>query len=159
MRRIKPMTNAELFEQMYELQDYEVLWSHGFPLKLTQQDAAFYTSGGHGLVCTIRKDGFEVDIYCDGEMRARLLLDENRYETVTQGDEFEAYGVKTDADLTAMVEEFGMNPWFDLYVYGEHLDAVEHEIGDAINSAKSWLDDTIHNAAQIENGVLDFPAV
>ena len=160
MRRVKPMTNAELFEQMYGLDEYTVEWTAGFPLALTQQDAAFYCNGGgSSLVCTVKKNGFQVDIYCDGEMRARVLADENRYETVRRGDEFEAYGVKTDADLSRLVEEFGMNPWFDLYVYGEHLDAVEHEIADAINAAKAWLDDCCENANQIENGVLDLPVL
>jgi hypothetical protein len=156
MRRVKPMTNAELFKQMYGLDDYTVEWTAGFPLALTQQDAAFYCDGSaSSLVCTVKKNGFQVDIYCDGEMRARL----NRIETVRRGDEFEAYGVKTDADLSRLVEDFVMNPWFDLYVYGEHLDAVEHEIADAIKAAKAWLDDCCENANQIENGVLDLPAL
>ena len=156
MRRVKPMTNAELFEQVYGLDDYTVEWTAGFPLALTQQDAAFYCDGSaSSLVCTVKKNGFQVDIYCDGEMRARL----NRIETVRRGDEFEAYGVKTDADLSRLVEDFVMNPWFDLYVYGEHLDAVEHEIADAIKAAKAWLDDCCENANQIENGVLDLPAL
>ena len=94
------MTNAELFEQMYGLDDYTVEWTAGFPLALTQQDAAFYCDGSaSSLVCTVKKNGFQVDIYCDGEMRARL----NRIETVRRGDEFEAYGVKTDADLSRLV--------------------------------------------------------
>lgn len=132
------------------LDGYEIEWAEGLPLGYNQKEAAFYCTGSSGWIATLRRDGFEVDIYCDGEMTARVLVDENRYETLTTGPELIDHGVKTDEDLQTMVEEWGMNPWFDLYVHGEHLDAVTHDIGEAIDEAKQFLDAEATNAKNIE---------
>lgn len=132
------------------LDGYDVEWAEGLPLDYDQKDAAFYCTGSSSWIGTLRKDGFEVDIYCDGEMRARVLVDENRYETLTTGPELIDHGVKNDLDLSTMVEEWGMNPWFDLYCQGEHLDAVTHEITDAVDEAKKFLDAEVQNAKAIE---------
>jgi hypothetical protein len=54
-----------------------------------------------------------------------------------------------------------MNPWFDMYVNGEHLDNIHHDILEAIEAAKAWLDEEIENAKQIEDAgveMLDLPA-
>jgi hypothetical protein len=132
------------------LDGYDVEWAEGLPLDYDQKDAAFYCTGSSSWIGTLRKDGFEVDIYCDGEMRARVLVDENRYETLSSGPELIDHGVKNDLDLSTMVVEWGMNPWFDLYCQGVHLDAVTHEITDAVASAKAYLEETIVNANNIE---------
>ena len=137
------------------LDGFDVEWAEGLPLGYNQKDAALYCTGSSSWIATLRKNGFEVDVYCDGEMSARVLVDENRYETLHTGPELIDHGVKTDEDLQTMVEEWGMNPWFDLYVNGEHLDVVTHDISDAVQAAKSYLDETIVNANQIENGVFD----
>jgi hypothetical protein len=47
-----------------------------------------------------------------------------------------------------------MNPWFDMYVRGEHLDNVHHEIGEALQAAKAWLEEEVANAKMIEDGVI-----
>jgi hypothetical protein len=43
-----------------------------------------------------------------------------------------------------------MNSWFDLYIKGEHLDAVCHEIEDAIDAAIGVLQEEVANAKAIE---------
>lgn len=148
MRRIRPIP-------VFGLDGYDVEWATGFPLPFDQTDAAFYKNPSSSWVCTLKKDGFEVDVYCDGDLRARILEDENRYGEARCGEQLiEEYGVKNDNDLTNMVEEWVNNPWFDLYVRGEHLDEVSHDIGDAVVSAKAYLEETIANARQIEEGIL-----
>lgn len=149
MKPIKP--------DRFQLDGYEVTWRKDLPLIYNQKDAAFYKiDSNHSWVCTVVGKGFEVDVYCDGDMRADVLVDKNRYETVRTGDELIENGVKNDDDLQKMVD-WGMNPWFDLYVHGEHLgesygrDAVQHEIADAIDSAKMFIDQEAHNAETIEN--------
>lgn len=137
------------------LDGFDVEWATGFPLAYNQRDAAFYKNPSSSWVCTLRKNGFEVDVYCEGDMRAVVLADENRFAEATCGEELiEEYGVKNDEDLQ-LIHEWVANPWFDLYVDGEHLDEVTHDIGDAVTAAKTYLDETIVNAHQIENGVFD----
>ena len=132
------------------LDEYTVDWATGFPLAYDQTDAAFYKNPSSSWVCTLKKDGFEVDIYCDGDMRAVVLADENRFAEATSGEELiEEYGVKNDDDLK-LIHEWVNNPWFDLYVRGEHLDEVSHDIREAIASAKAYLEETIDNANIIE---------
>lgn len=154
MRRVSPTPLAELFEQMYGLDDYKVEWATGLPLPITQQDAAFYKDPSGSWVCTVSKDGFVVDIYCDGEMSVRGK-NEARY---SYGSELIAAGY-TDATISGEELDWSLNPWFDLYVRGEHLDAVSHDIVEALNSAKVWLEEEIANAHQIEEGLLDLPAL
>lgn len=137
----------------FGLDGFDVEWAEGLPLDYNQKDAAFYKTTSSSWIATLKKNGFEVDIYCEGELRAEVLADENRYETATTGPELIDYGVKNDDDLQHV--EWVHNPWFDLYVDGEHLDDVTHEITDAVNAAKAYLDETIVNANQIENGVFD----
>lgn len=142
MRRVRPIL-------ILGLDGYDVEWAEGLPLDYDQKDAAFYCTGSSSWIATVKRNGFQVDVYCDGEMRARVLVDENRYETLRTGAELIDHGVKKDSDLE-LVEEWGMNPWFDLYCQGEHLDAVTHEITDAIDMAKGFLDAEVENAKNIE---------
>ena len=144
MKRIRPML-------ILGLDGYDVEWAEGFPLGYDQTDAAFYRNPSSSWVCTLSRDGFEVDIYCDGDMRAVVLADENRFAEATCGEELiEEYGVKTDDDLK-MVQEWVNNPWFDLYVQGEHLDSVTHDIREAVACAKEYLEKTIINVRLIED--------
>ena len=144
MRRVRPML-------ILGLDGYDVEWAKGFPLGYDQTDAAFYKNPSSSWVCTLSRDGFEVDIYCDGDMRAVVLADENRFAEATCGEELiEEYGVKNDDDLK-LVHDWVNNPWFDLYVQGEHLDVVTHEITDAVASAKAYLEETIINVRLIED--------
>lgn len=153
-------TLVSITADIYALDGYTVEWASGLPLPIIQQDAGFYKDPSTNLVCTLKKDGFEVDIYCDGEMQVKNLENGDRYYN---GSELVAAGYTDDALLTAAEAnnkiEWEMNPWFDLYCNGEHLDAVTHEIRDAINTAKSFLEEEIANAHQIEEGMLDLPAL
>jgi len=144
MKRIRPML-------ILGLDGYDVEWAEGFPLGYDQTDAAFYRNPSSSWVCTLSRDGFEVDIYCDGDMRAVVLADENRFAEATCGEELiEEYGVKNDDDLK-LVQEWVNNPWFDLYVQGEHLDSVTHDIREAVACAKEYLEKTIINVRLIED--------
>ena len=136
---------------------FEVEWAAGLPLPSGQQDAMFYRTTGHSWVCTVGKQGFTVDIYCDGEMRVKNVRTNELYQ---DGRDLELAGLLTDTDIELATEkeilDIGMNPWFDLYVEGEHLDAVNHEIDDAVKAAKAFVDGEIQNANMIE---LDLPSL
>jgi hypothetical protein len=103
-----------------------------------------------------------VDIYLDGDMRYRK---EEQDISIYDGGDLLAAGYDTDKKFTDAIEAEELqhinNPWFDLYVQGEHLDCVTHDINEALQSAMAWLDEEIANAKEIENfGVssLDFSA-
>jgi hypothetical protein len=136
---------------------FMVEWAAGFPLPSGQQDAMFYCTNGHSWVCKVSKQGFTVDIYCDGEMRVKNLSDNNVYR---DGTDLEKAGFQCDTDIRIETEkglfDIGMNPWFDMYVEGEHIDNVYHEIDDAVNAAKMFIDGELENANAIE---LDLPAL
>ncbi len=140
---------------------YELTWAAGLPLDPDRTASDFYK--GHGnFVVEVKKEGFIADIYLDGEMRYNnTRIDESYYD----GDDLVAGGYDTDKKFTDAMEseelEHINNPWFDLYVRGEHIDCITHDINEALQSAMAWLDEEIANAKQIENfGVsgLDFPA-
>ena len=137
---------------------FDVVWENGLPLSGDTKDAVFYASN-NSWVCTVKKNGFAVDVYCDGDTWIKTR-DGNGYR---YGDELIAAGY-TDKKLGAAEASdeitTEMNSWFDLYVQGEHLDCVSHDIDDALASAQSWLDEEIENAKQIEIGVpVDLPAI
>lgn len=112
----------------------------------TRLDAVFYQ--GHGKVAQVECDGFSVDIYCDGDMRA---IYECPSEIVLRSTkDFITYGLDTDDKLTRAVDEgtlvWDMNPWFDCYTSdGEHLDMVSHTIGEAIGGALVYVQDEREN--------------
>ena len=139
---------------------FDVSWSSGFPLPGEQTASEFYKYSS-SYICEVKKDGFTVDIYLDGEMRY------NREDGICiyDGGDLVAAGYDTDKKFTDAMEAEELqhinNPWFDLYVRGEHLDCITHDINEALQSAKAWLEDEINNAKEIENfGVspLDLPA-
>lgn len=146
---------------LVETPGYELRWAPGLPLDADRTASEFYKGYG-SFVVEVKKDGFAVDIYLDGEMRYT-----NKAHTVIihDGDDLVAGGYDTDEKFTDAMEleelESIFNPWFDLYVRGEHLDAVTHDINEALQSAMAWLDEEITNAKQIENfgvSALDYSA-
>ena len=130
---------------------FDVSWSFGYPLPAEQTASEFYKYTG-SFVCEVKKDGFVVDIYLDGDMRYR-----NGDVEICNGGDLMAAGYDTDKKFTDAMEaeelEHINNPWFDLYVKGEHLDCVTHDINEALQSAKAWLEDEIMNAKEIEDTI------
>jgi hypothetical protein len=140
---------------------YEVVWATGLPLDPDRTASEFYKGYG-SFVCEVKKNGFSVDLYLDGEMR---YTNYTHTIVILDGGDLVAGGYDTDKKFTDALEaeelEHINNPWFDLYVRGEHLDCVTHDINEALQSAMAWLDEEIANAKEIENvGVsgLDLPA-
>ena len=128
--------------------DYEVKWATGYPLHATQADAAFYRDEGDmggSYVCSVSRNGLSVDIHCDGDMK---ITNRTNGDVYICGSDLIAAGFDEDKKLDRALEssEYGdlawdMNPWFDMYVNGEHLDNVQHDILEAIDAAKAWLDE------------------
>ena len=140
---------------------YELTWASGLPLDADRTASDFYKGYGN-FTCEVKKDGFTVDIYLDGDMRYLYKADET---SLYDGDSLVAYGYDTDEKFADAIEsqelEHINNPWFDLYVRGEHLDCINHDINEALQSAMAWLDEEIGNAKEIENfgvSLLDLPA-
>jgi hypothetical protein len=115
-----------------------------------QQDAVFYT--GMGCIATITCAGYAVDVYCEGETRANLLTEDGQVATTlhTPKDFIDA-GLDTDEALELAnaqeLIEWVNNSWFDLYCYGEHLDAVHHELIEALTASIAYVEgqrDTEH---------------
>ena len=105
---------------------------------ITRFDACFYA--GEGFIATVAYEGFVVDIYCDGETKIYNPETEDWYNG---GTGLIAGGFDTDSKFNRAVENeslvVDMNSWFDLYCYGEHLDAVTHTLDDAIYCAKNYV--------------------
>ncbi len=145
---IKPIQFLE------DMTGYEVVWASGLPLDGDRTASEFYKVSGSGSthICEVKKDGFAVDIYCDGDMSYYNSKDEFYCD---DGVDLIARGYDTDKKFTDAVESeelrHDMNPWFDMYVCGEHLDCVTHDINEALQSAKAFLDEEIQNAKTIEN--------
>jgi hypothetical protein len=112
---------------------------------LDRRDAVFYT--GQGLIATVTYKGFDVDVYCDGVTNA-TLLDQPNGEIVSHlysASDFISAGLSTDDAISMAVEQeilvFANNSWFDLYCDSEHLDIVCHTIDDALESAKTYVEE------------------
>ena len=140
---------------------YELTWASGLPLDADRTASDFYKGYGN-FTCEVKKDGFTVDIYLDGEMAYR---EREEAFAVYDGIELVYHGYDSDKKFTDAMESGELqhinNPWFDLYVRGEHIDSITHDINEALQSAMAWLDEEIGNAKEIENfGVspLDLPA-
>lgn len=121
----------------------EAKYHIGFMPHVKQQDAIFYT--GMDCIATITCAGYAVDVYCDGETRANLLdkKDGEIVKTLYTPTDFLDAGIDTD-DAIIMANEQGLldwvnNSWFDLYCYGQHLDAVTHELKDALAAAINYV--------------------
>jgi len=133
---------------------YKVDYHIGFDPHPNQQDATFYT--GMGLIATVVWEGFHVDVYCDGEMKAHLL-DAPQGQVVstlyTPSDFIDA-GLDTDDSLRIVGEQelldWVNNSWFDLYCEGEHLDAVTHELNEAIAVATNYVKQEWQNAEELD---------
>lgn len=141
--------------------EYEVRWATGYPLHGTQTDAAFYRDD-ESYICSVSRNGFSVDIYCDGDMK---IVNRTNGDVYRCGADLIAAGFDEGKKIGDLSESgdlyWDMNPWFDMYVNGEHLDNVHHDILEAIEAAKAWLDEEIENAKQIEDAgveMLDLPA-
>lgn len=108
-----------------------------------RKDAAFYY--GHGKVAQVECDGFSVDIYCDGDMRAVYEKDGQEISLRSATDIIGA-GLDTDSALYEAQANgslvWDMNPWFDCYTSdGEHLDIVCSDIQEAIDTALVYVRD------------------
>jgi hypothetical protein len=135
-----------------DMTGFDVKWAEGLPFRPEQQDAEFYKYSSSSFVCEVKKDGFMVDIYCDGDMRYRRASDDvhisDGQELIDAGyDDSEKFSKAMNDEVLIHI----MNPWFDLYTYGEHLDCVIHTIDEALSSAKAYLIEEITNAKEIEN--------
>ena len=117
--------------------------SHMLPsasLKLNPErfDACFFA--GEGLITTVSYEGFAVDIYCDGETKIYNRETDDYYNG---GKDLIACGFDTDSKFNKAIEDesllMDMNSWFDLYCYGEHLDAVTHTLDEALARAKDYV--------------------
>lgn len=130
---------------------FQVEWASGYPMPKSQQDAYFYR-GASSYICTVKHEGFEVDIYCDGDMKVKNTKTEDVYR---DGYDLVSAGFDSDEKLAKAFEEevleHDMNPWFDMYAFGEHLDNVHHEIDEILESACSFLQEEAENAKAIEN--------
>lgn len=125
-------------------------WNTGLPLGEKQQDAMFYKDVD-GWVAKVMLGEFAIDIYCDGETRVKNRINDAK---LTNGSDLIADGFDTDDKLRAGFESgdliHDMNSWFDLYIDGEHIDAVQHEIEDAVDAAIGVLQEEVANAKAIE---------
>lgn len=137
--------------------EMKVTYHLGFDPHPKQGDAIFYT--GMGCVATLDYKSFQVDVYCDGETKAHLIKDGEVVSTLTTPAEFIHAGIDTDDALSLANDNNALdwvnNSWFDLYCYGEHLDAVCHDIDEAIEAGKEYLYERAHSE-KIINGEIDF---
>lgn len=150
------MKTTEYIQRLLDETKSEIVWDAGLPMGDEQTDAMFYR-GASNFVATVKSGDFEVDIYCDGVTQITDRTNDNRYY---DGADLIAAGYDTDKKLEEATESGDLvvdnNSWFDLYVKGEHLDAVTHEILDAVRSALEFLDEERRNAMAIENVGADF---
>ncbi len=126
------------------IKDTEITWRFGSSPNPARYDAIFYTGFGH--LATVSCEGFEVDIFCDGETKANLLNAEGEVvDTLFTPDDFDNAGINTDVALRLANEQNLLdwinNSWFDMYCYGEHLDCVSHSISEAIGYAETYVKD------------------
>lgn len=114
------------------------------PVK-NQNDPSWFTETGHDWVCSVSNGIDTINIFCDGI----LLIEDTQTLKQIKGlsDLYEA-GVFNDEQLynksSSGKLEWVHNSWFDLY-NEEWLDCVEYDLQEAINIAKSILDDNISN--------------
>jgi len=112
--------------------------SASLKLNPSRFDACFFA--GEGFIATVEYEGFVVDIYCDGETK---IYNPEKEEWYNGGTGLIAGGFDTDSKFNRAVENeslvVDMNSWFDLYCYGEHLDAVTHTLKEALYTAKNYV--------------------
>ena len=135
--------------------NFTIKWTYGEPREDRKDAVWFY---GENCIATATltqgEKNYSLDIYCDGETLLRVPYlnedgtpDESNLQYLRYENEFESAGIHNDADLEAISKKFENfdiwvhNSWFDLYVEGEHLDAVTHEIPDAVAQAQAVLEE------------------
>ena len=115
-----------------------MLPSASLKLNPSRFDACFFA--GEGFIASVAYEGFVVDIYCDGETK---IYNPETEEWYKGGTDLILGGFDTDNRFNRAVENeslvVDMNSWFDLYCYGEHLDAVTHTLNEALHTAKNYV--------------------
>jgi hypothetical protein len=147
---------------------FTVTWKHGKPLP-EQQDAVWYHGDGYlgtASLTTEHGETYSLEISCDGETRFNIprlnedgTFDRYEYETVRYHSDWYEQGIHTDREIQELsdlwlergVEIHINNSWFDLYTeidgLSEHLDAVTHEIKDAVSVAEAVLIEVAHHGS------------
>lgn len=150
--------------------DFKIEWR--YPFDPNKQDALWFYGDRHMATATLTTDSGEsymLDIYCDGETEFHVpyiyedgTWDRDDYRVIRHESDWEAVGVRTDADqyaLQAAWLERGFdihqaNSWFDLYTsidgYVEHLDAVTHTQEDAEAMALSILSEVAEHGGWLD---------
>ena len=132
------------------LYEYEITY-HGMKPHDHRRESVFFTNG---LVATVEIDGYEIDIYAEGNTRLNYN-DGYNIKIFSTPDDFIYGDLETDDKLVAIQDDddyyWVNNNWFDLYIKGEHLDQVTHTIDEAIESAKAVIAEHIVNVCLIEN--------
>jgi hypothetical protein len=116
---------------------------------MKNQDAAFYTDGaGTQVVWDNQTGNGRFYVVRNGEMRihARATLDEEP-TVIRYTDQLEAFGVKTDADLTAWTDKgdeyftWVNNAWFEVWdaENPDYYSEVIHELDLAIENAQELI--------------------
>ncbi len=115
-----------------------ILPSASLNLNPSRFDACFFA--GEGFIVTVSYEGFAVDVYCDGDTKIYNRKADDYYNG---GVDLIAGGFDTDSKFREAIEDetliMDMNSWFDLYCYGEHLDAVTHTLDEALYTAKNYV--------------------
>lgn len=133
----------------------EITYRGGVTPDPKQQDAIFFT--GYGLIATVSYAGFSVDVFCDGDTKANLLTMAQGEVTLTMTEpsDFIDAGIDSDDLIEALNKQelidWVNNSWFDLYCYGEHLDCVAHNLGEALGWAETYVRDR-RESEKISNG-------
>jgi hypothetical protein len=130
---------------------FDVVW-HGDDIVSDEKiDSAWWCLGnGSARVATVSQVGVagSVDVYCDGEMK---LVNLENGESYYCASDLEAAGFSTDRQiLVGAMWEWVNNSWFDLYCEGEHLDAVTHELNDALAIATNYVKQEWQNAEELD---------
>lgn len=106
------------------------------------QDAVFYVEPGtNNHVVTVRRGDRAVDVFVDGVTKYQHPEED---WVVRYSDEWEEHNIFFDEDLRALpVDGWINNSWFDCYnaETGEHFDAVQHDIYDALAQATAILEE------------------
>ena len=80
-------------------------------------------------------------IYCDGDMKFRHK--ENGETWLRTTSDLADFGVGTEEELRESYEkeliDWDMNPWFDLYIDGEHMDCVSGTLSEALSLASAYV--------------------
>lgn len=132
------------------LYEYGVTY-HGMKPHDHRRESVFFTNG---LVATVGIDGYNIDIYAEGNTRLNYANGDD-IRIFSTPDDFIYGDLETDEKLSAIQDDedyyWVNNNWFDLYINGEHLDQVTHTIDEAVESAKVVVAEHIVNLCLIEN--------